>query len=74
MYAEPADASVAAAAKAVVRCGKPTNASLGADSRVVGVATVDWASQCGIKSGIDFDSLIVELNERCQAKVRVPLQ
>jgi hypothetical protein len=29
----------------------------------------DRGSQCGIKSGIDFDSLIVELVVGCQAKL-----
>jgi hypothetical protein len=38
------------------------------------VATNDNGSQCGIKSGIEIDSLIVEMNKACQAKVSVALK
>ena len=36
--------------------------------RVIRVARRDPGSRCGIKSGIDFDSLIVEWAVGCQAK------
>jgi hypothetical protein len=38
------------------------------------VATNDNGSQCGIKSGTEIDSLIVEMNRACQAKVSVTLK
>lgn len=77
-YAEPVDASVAAAAMAtvVVRRGArmPTRTSLGAIFWDTRVATNTGGSQCGIKSGIEIDSLIVEMNRACQAKVSVTLK
>ena len=77
-YAEPVEASVAAAAIAtvVVRRGArmPTRTSLGGIFWEPRVATNVGASQCGIKSGIEIDSLIVEMNRACQAKVAVPLK
>jgi hypothetical protein len=38
------------------------------------VATNDGGSQCGIKSGIEIESLIVEKCRACQAKVSVTLK
>ncbi len=77
-YAEPVDASVAAAARAtvVVRRGArmPTRTSLGGIFWDTRVATDVSGSQCGIKSGIEIESLIVEMNRACQAKVSEPLK
>ena len=68
--------AAAAIATVVVRRGArmPTRTSLGGIFWETRVATNVGASQCGIKSGIEIDSLIVEMNRACQAKVAVPLK
>ena len=77
-YAEPVDASVAAAAIAtvVVRRGArmPTWTILGGIFWDIRVALDVSGSQCGIKSGIEIESLIVELNRACQAKISATLK
>ena len=77
-YAEPVDASVAAAAIAtvVVRRGArmPTWTSLGGFFWYIRVATSVRGSRCGIKSGIETESAIVELTRACQAKLSATLK
>jgi hypothetical protein len=78
IYAEPVEASVAAAAKPMVadRRGDrvPTPTSLGSISWDIRVATGNRGSHCGIKSGIEYDSSIVEVIVECQAKTRRTLK
>jgi hypothetical protein len=52
----------------------PTPISLGGIFWDIRVATDARGSHCGIKSGIDIESLIVEMNRACQAKVSVSLK
>ena len=66
-YAEPVDASVAAAAKAMVDrrdARMPTATSLWANSEFSAWRRTFARSRCGIKSGTKSGSLIVELVSR----------